>query len=36
MDYNRFQHFAETTTLKERIELNRNVVSLNKNKERFN
>ena len=35
MDYNRYMHFTETTTLQERIANQKVILSLNKNKERF-
>ena len=35
MDYNRYMRFTEMTTLKERIDNQKTVLSLNKNKERF-
>ncbi len=35
MDYNRYMNFTEMTTLKERIDNQKKVLSLNKNKERF-
>ena len=36
MDYNRYNKFTETTTLKDRIEYQAQVLKLNKNNERFN
>ena len=36
MDYNRYMHFTEMTTLKERIDNQKEVLALNKNTERFN
>tara|TARA_Y100001934_G_C11772835_1_gene504541 strand:- start:78 stop:467 length:390 start_codon:yes stop_codon:yes gene_type:complete len=36
MDYNRYMHFMETTSLKERIENQTEILKLNKNNERFN
>ena len=35
MDYNRYMHFTEMTTLKERIDNQKTVLSLNKNNKRF-
>ena len=35
MDYNRYMNFTEMTTLKERIDNQKTVLSLNKNNERF-
>ena len=35
MDYNRYMHFTEMTTLKERIDNQKRVLELNKNNERF-
>ena len=35
MDFNRFMHFVEMTTLKQRIDNTKTVLALNKNKERF-
>ena len=35
MDYNRYMRFTEMTTLKERIDNQKRVLELNKNKERF-
>ena len=36
MDYARYMNFIQDTTLKERIENNKHILSLNKNNERFN
>jgi len=36
MDYSRYMNFVEQTTLKERIENQKHILSLNKNNERFN
>ena len=35
MEYNRYQRFTEMTNLKERIDNQKIVLALNKNKERF-
>ena len=36
MDYARGMNFMQDTTLKERIEIHKHILSLNKNNERFN
>ena len=35
MEFNRSMHFTETTTLANRIKTQEKILSLNKNKERF-
>ena len=35
MDYNRYMHFTELTSLGERIDRQKQILDLNKNKERF-
>ena len=36
MDYNRYMHFMEMSSLKDRIENQKKILKLNKNNERFN